>query len=131
MKQYLKFNQETGDPMGLGPNKEGTCIEIEGTTATAIKDGFKQMNQFNEIKASYVEIQLGQMSLDDLVDFAREHLFQDIEKMTEAELQEDMENSQDENLYDELVENSLIDDEVEKEQHFSEILHDREVPDVY
>ena len=89
------------------------------------------MNQFNEIKASYVEIQLGQMSLDDLVDFAREHLFQDIEKMTEAELQEDMENSQDENLYDELVENSLIDDEVEKEQHFSEILHDREVPDVY
>ena len=91
----------------------------------------KQMNQFNEIKASYVEIQLGQMSLDDLVDFAREHLFQDIEKMTEAELQEDMENSQDENLYDELVENSLIDDEVEKEQHFSEILHDREVPDVY
>ncbi len=94
-------------------------------------DYIKQMNQFNEIKASYVEIQLGQMSLDDLVDFAREHLFQDIEKMTEAELQEDMENSQDENLYDELVENSLIDDEVEKEQHFSEILHDREVPDVY
>ena len=42
-----------------------------------------------------------------------------------------VENEQDENLYDELVENSLIDDEVEKEQHFSEILHDREVPDVY
>ena len=79
----------------------------------------KQMNQFNEIKASYVEIQLGQMSLDDLMDFARERLWEDIE------------NEQDENLYDELVENSLIDDEVEKEQHFSEILHDREVPDVY
>lgn len=91
----------------------------------------KQMNQFNEIKASYVEIQLGQMSLDDLMDFARERLWQDIEKMTDAELQEDIENEQDENLYDELVENSLIDDEVEKEQHFSEILHDREVPDVY
>ena len=89
------------------------------------------MNQFNEIKASYVEIQLGQMSLDDLMDFARERLWQDIEKMTDAELQEDIENEQDENLYDELVENSLIDDEVEKEQHFSEILHDREVPDVY
>ena len=91
----------------------------------------KQMNQFNEIKASYVEIQLGQMSLDDLVDFARERLWQDIEKMTDAELQEDIENEQDENLYDELVENSLIDDEVEKAQHFQEILHDREVPDVY
>ena len=91
----------------------------------------KQMNQFIEIKASYVEIQLGQMSLDDLVDFAREHLWQDIEKMTEAELQEDIENSQDENLYDELVENSLIDDEVVKAQHFEEILSDREVPDVY
>jgi hypothetical protein len=49
MKQYLKFNQETGDPMGLGPNKEGTCIEIEGTIATAIKDGFKQMNQFKVV----------------------------------------------------------------------------------
>lgn len=49
MKQYLKFNQETGDPMGLGPSKEGTCIEIEGTTATAIKDGFKQMNQFKVV----------------------------------------------------------------------------------
>ena len=91
----------------------------------------KQMNQFNEIKASYVEIQLGQMSLDDLMDFARERLWQDIEKKTDAELQEDIENEQDENLYDELVENSLIDDEVEKEQHFSEIIHDREVPDVY
>ena len=94
-------------------------------------DYIKQMNQFNEIKGSYVEIQLSQMSLDDLVDFAREHLWQDIEKMTDAELQEDIENSQDENLYDELVENSLIDDEVEKAQHFQEILHDREVPDVY
>ena len=94
-------------------------------------DYIKQMNQFNEIKGSYVEIQLNQMSLDDLVDFAREHLWQDIEKMTDAELQEDIENSQDENLYDELVENSLIDDEVEKAQHFQEILHDREVPDVY
>ena len=94
-------------------------------------DYIKQMNQFNEIKASYVEIQLGQMSLDDLVDFARERLWQDIEKMTDAELQEDIENEQDENLYDELVENSLIDDEVEKAQHFAEILHDREVPDVY
>ena len=94
-------------------------------------DYIKQMNQFNEIKGSYVEIQLGQMSLDDLVDFARERLWQDIEKMTDAELQEDIENSQDENLYDELVENSLIDDEVEKAQHFQEILHDREVPDVY
>ena len=51
--------------------------------------------------------------------------------MTEAELQEDIENSQDENLYDELVENSLIDDEVVKAQHFMEIVHDREVPDVY
>jgi len=90
----------------------------------------KQMNQFNEIKASYVEIQLGQMSLDDLVDFARERLFEDIEKMTEAELQEDIENSQDENLYDELVENSLIDDEVEKHQHFEEILYDRDIEDV-
>ena len=91
----------------------------------------KQMNQFNEIKGSYVEIQLGQMSLDDLVDFARERLWQDIEKMTDAELQEDIENEQDENLYDELVENSLIDDEKIKHQHFQEILMDREVPDVY
>ena len=94
-------------------------------------DYIKQMNQFNEIKASYVEIQLGQMSLDDLVDFARERLWQDIEKMTDAELQEDIENEQDENLYDELVENSLIDDEKIKHQHFQEILMDREVPDVY
>ena len=94
-------------------------------------DYIKQMNQFNEIKGSYVEIQLNQMSLDDLVDFAREHLWQDIEKMTEAELQEDIENEQDENLYDELVENSLIDDEKIKHQHFQEILMDREVPDVY
>ena len=94
-------------------------------------DYIKQMNQFNEIKASYVEIQLGHMSLDDLVDFARNQLWQDIEKMTEAELKEDIENSQDENLYDELVENSLIDDEIEKSQHFQEILQDREVPDVY
>ena len=91
----------------------------------------KQMNQFNEIKGSYVEIQLGQMSLDDLVDFARERLWQDIEKMTDAELQEDIETEQDENLYDELVENSLIDDEKIKHQHFQEILMDREVPDVY
>tara|TARA_X000000368_G_scaffold338202_1_gene276131 strand:- start:330 stop:632 length:303 start_codon:yes stop_codon:yes gene_type:complete len=91
----------------------------------------KQMNQLNEIKASYVEIQLGQMSLDDLVDFARNQLWQDIEKMTDAELQEDIESEQDENLYDELVENSLIDDEKIKHQHYMEILHDREVPDVY
>ena len=42
-----------------------------------------------------------------------------------------LQNSQDENLYDELVENSLIDDEVVKAQHFEEILSDREVPDVY
>ncbi len=49
MKQYLTFNQETGEPLAIGPNKEGTCIEVEGTTATAIKDGFKQMNQFKVI----------------------------------------------------------------------------------
>ena len=34
-------------------------------------------------------------------------------------------------LNDELVENSLIDDEIVKAQHFMEIVQDREVPDVY
>tara|TARA_B100001113_G_scaffold343369_1_gene330586 strand:- start:2212 stop:2796 length:585 start_codon:yes stop_codon:yes gene_type:complete len=46
MKQYLQFNQETGDPIGVGPNKEGSCIEIAVTLANEIKDGAKQLNQY-------------------------------------------------------------------------------------
>ena len=49
MKQYIQFNQETGEPLAVGPNKEGSCIEIDNTIANEIKDGVKQLNQYKVI----------------------------------------------------------------------------------
>ena len=49
MKQYVQFNQETGEPLAVGPNKEGSCIEIDNTIANEIKDGIKQLNQYKVI----------------------------------------------------------------------------------
>ena len=49
MKQYVQFNQETGEPLAVGPNKEGSCIEIDNTIANEIKDGVKQLNQYKVI----------------------------------------------------------------------------------
>ena len=49
MKQYIQFNQESGEPLAVGPNKEGSCIEIDNTIANEIKDGVKQLNQYKVI----------------------------------------------------------------------------------
>ena len=65
MKQYIQFNQETGEPLAVGPNKEGSCIEIDNTIANEIKDGVKQLNQYkvilDEKTKTYV---LSEMRLD-------------------------------------------------------------------
>ena len=42
MKQYVEFNQETGNIISIGPSQEGNCIEIEDNLATSLKTGEKK-----------------------------------------------------------------------------------------
>ena len=49
MKQYIQFNQETGEALTVGPTKEGNCIGIEETIANDLKAGMKQLNQFKVV----------------------------------------------------------------------------------
>ena len=46
MKQYVGFNQETGDILRIGPSQEGTCIEVEYELATQIKTGERRADEF-------------------------------------------------------------------------------------
>jgi hypothetical protein len=46
MKQYVEFNQETGNIISIGPSQEGNCIEIEDNLATSLKTGEKKIDDF-------------------------------------------------------------------------------------
>ena len=46
MKQYVQFNQETGDILGIGPTQEGNSIEIETNLANSLKTGEKRIDEF-------------------------------------------------------------------------------------
>ena len=82
--------------------------------------------QLTEMKDSFVEIMVDGMDTKTLARYVYDSMSEYYEKMNEKDFKEEMDNY-DECLYDELMENALIEDEEEKEEHFSEILFDREV----
>ena len=59
-------------------------------------------DQFNDLKNEFVEFQINEMTNEELVSYVRDVLWTNVEKLTDVEL-EDKINEYDDNLYDILV----------------------------
>ena len=69
----------------------------------------KQINsdQRNELIDQYVEIQVDNMSMESLYEYAQLKLKHFYQNLSDSEIKERIESSHDEELYDELVDNVL------------------------
>ena len=62
-------------------------------------------DQFGELIAQFVEIQLDNMDTQSLYELASEYVTQSFDRLTDSEIKERIESLYDEELYDELVDN--------------------------
>jgi len=66
-------------------------------------------DQFNDLKNEFVEFQINEMTTEDMVSYVRDVLWTNVEKLTDVELEDEI-NEYDDNLYDILVSNALDED---------------------
>ena len=59
-------------------------------------------DQFNDLKNEFVEFQINEMTTEDMVSYVRDVLWTNVEKLTDVELEDEI-NEYDDNLYDILV----------------------------
>ena len=59
-------------------------------------------DQFNDLKNEFVEFQINEMTNEELVSYVRDVLWTNVEKLTDVELEDEI-NEYDDNLYDILV----------------------------
>ena len=59
-------------------------------------------DQFNDLKNEFVEFQINEMTTEDMVSYVRNVLWTNVEKLTDVELEDEI-NEYDDNLYDILV----------------------------
>ena len=59
-------------------------------------------DQFNNLKNEFVEFQINEMTTEDMVSYVRDVLWNDVEKLTHVELEDEI-NEYDDNLYEVLV----------------------------
>ena len=59
-------------------------------------------DQFNDLKNEFVEFQINEMTTEDMVSCVRDVLWTNVEKLTDVELEDEI-NEYDDNLYDILV----------------------------
>ena len=60
------------------------------------------LDQFNDLKKEFVEFQINEMTTEDMVSYVRDVLWTNVEKLTDVELEDEI-NEYDDNLYDILV----------------------------
>ena len=80
------------------------------------------LNQFNNLKNEFVEFQINEMTTEDMVSYVRDVLWNDVEKLTHVELEDEI-NEYDENLYEVLV--PYVKDEEGSYEVMQEFIHDR------
>ena len=80
------------------------------------------LDQFNDLKNEFVEFQINEMTTEDMVSYVRDVLWTNVEKLTDVELEDEI-NEYDDNLYDVLVPYVL--DEDGAYDILQEYIHDR------
>ena len=80
------------------------------------------LKQFNDLKNEFVEFQINEMTTEDMVSYVRDILWTNVEKLTDVELEDEI-NEYDDNLYDVLVPYVL--DEDGAYDILQEYIHDR------
>ena len=80
------------------------------------------LNQFNNLKNEFVEFQINEMTTEDMVSYVRDVLWNDVEKLTHVELEDEI-NEYDENQYEVLV--HYVKDEEGSYEVMQEFIHDR------
>ena len=80
------------------------------------------LDQFNDLKSEFVEFQINEMTTEDMVSYVRDVLWTNVEKLTDVELEDEI-NEYDDNLYDVLVPYVL--DEDGAYDILQEYIHDR------
>ena len=83
-------------------------------------------DQFNNLKNEFVEFQINEMTTEDMVSYVRDVLWNDVEKLTHVELEDEI-NEYDENLYEVLV--PYVKDEEGSYEVMQEFIHDRHAND--
>ena len=78
-------------------------------------------DQFNNLKNEFVEFQINEMTTEDMVSYVRDVLWNDVEKLTHVELEDEI-NEYDENLYEVLV--PYVKDEEGSYEVMQEFIHD-------
>ncbi len=84
------------------------------------------LDQFNDLKNEFVEFQINEMTTEDMVSYVRDVLWTNVEKLTDVELEDEI-NEYDDNLYDVLVPYVL--DEDGAYDILQEYIHDRHAMD--
>ena len=84
------------------------------------------LDQFNNLKNEFVEFQINEMTTEDMVSYVRDVLWNDVEKLTHVELEDEI-NEYDENLYEVLV--PYVKDEEGSYEVMQEFIHDRHAND--
>ena len=84
------------------------------------------LNQFNDLKNEFVEFQINEMTTEDMVSYVRDVLWNDVEKLTHVELEDEI-NEYDDNLYEVLV--PYVKDEEGSYEVMQEFIHDRHAND--
>ena len=79
-------------------------------------------DQFNNLKNEFVEFQINEMTTEDMVSYVRDVLWNDVEKLTHVELEDEI-NEYDENLYEVLV--PYVKDEEGSYEVMQEFINDR------
>ena len=83
-------------------------------------------DQFNNLKNEFVEFQINEMTTEDMVSYVRDVLWNDVEKLTHVELEDEI-NEYDEHLYEVLV--PYVKDEEGSYEVMQEFIHDRHAND--
>jgi len=87
-------------------NPDATNSELDAKVI--IKNYQLNSSQKDKLIEQFVEIQLDNMTTQDLYELASEYVTNSFDKLTDSEIKERIESLHDEELYNELVENILI-----------------------
>ena len=79
--------------------------------------------QLETIREQFVDLLIDSMDMNSLVQYATEQMTNYMDKLTDSEIKEEVDNFCDE-LYDELVDNSKIEDPSAQYQHLQEVRED-------
>ena len=79
--------------------------------------------QLETIKEQFVELLIDSMDMESLVQYANEQMMNYFDKLSDSEVKEEVDNFCDE-LYDELVDNSKIEDPSDQYRHLQEVRED-------